>query len=438
MTHRTSLARLALGAAALVAAVPAALAQQRPAARPLGAALATSEPFGALSAVRPLPGGRVLVNDPAGRRVLLLDSSLKLLKVVADSTPSTATAYGSRPGGLLAYRGDSTLFVDPASLSMLVIDPSGTIARVMAAPRPGDVSFLAGGPLGNPGFDARGRLIYRTLTRNVRGLAGTEPGQQPAQPDTTPLVRFDLASRMLDTAAFIRIPPLRMNVVQNERGVSMTSVVNPLPVVDDWAVLPDGSVAILRGREYRLDVLGPDGKLASGEKIAFDWQRLTDEDKARIVDSTRKVMEASRAAGTGGMVITGGGPAGGGGGMEVTTMRVVMGGPGGPGGAAPLSGAAPTPPPLTFVEPGELPDYRPAFGGGSMRADTEGRVWVRTIPTKPLAGGPEYDVIDRGGKLVERVAVPRGTTIVGFGDGGIVYLGVRDASGTRLVRARVK
>ena len=51
--------------------------------------------------------------------------------------------------------GDSTLFIDPASLSMLLIDPNGKIVRVMSAPRAGDVGFLVGGPFGNPGFDRR-------------------------------------------------------------------------------------------------------------------------------------------------------------------------------------------------------------------------------------------------------------------------------------------
>jgi len=442
MTASSLASRFALGASAALLTVAPLPAQQRPPARQLGAVLATSEPFAALSAVRQLPGGRVLVNDPAGRRVLLLDTALKQLKVVADSTPSTATAYGPRPGGLLAYRGDSTLFVDPASLSMLVIDPAGTIARVMAAPRPNDVGFLVGGPLGNAGFDARGRLVYRTLTRNFgRGMPGQD-GPLPVQPDSTPLVRFDLASRAMDTAAFIRIPPMRMNIVRGDGGQvrSMTSVINPMSVVDDWAVLPDGSLAILRGREYRLDVLGADGKLAVGEKVAFDWQRLTDDDKTRIVDSSRKAMEALRASG-GGMVLNGGGPAAGGdggAGRMVETMRMDGAAGGQPAvvtGGSPLTGASL--PPLTFVEPSELPDYRPAFSGGAMRADAEGRVWVRTNPTKPLAGGPEYDVLDRAGKLVERVAIPRGTTILGFGP-GVVYLGVRDTSGTRLVRARVR
>jgi hypothetical protein len=91
-----------------------------------------------------------------------------------------------------------------------------------------------------------------------------------------------------------------------------------------------------------------------------------------------------------------------------------------------------------FVPPNDLPDYLPAFASGAMRADTHGRLWVRTIPTKQLAAGPEYDVIDRSGALIERVAIPTGTTIIGFGTGDIVYLGARDAAGTHLVRARAR
>jgi hypothetical protein len=93
--------------------------------------------------------------------------------------------------------------------------------------------------------------------------------------------------------------------------------------------------------------------------------------------------------------------------------------------------------PLAFVSPSELPDYRPAFSNGSVRADADGKLWVRIMSPKP-ASGPEYDVIDRTGKLVDRVVLPAGTTIVGFGAGGIVYLGVRDASGVHVVRAREK
>ena len=65
------------------------------------------------------------MNDILKRRVLLFDSTFTTFTVVADSTSSTANAYGSRNGGLLPYRGDSALFVDPSSMSMLVINPDG-------------------------------------------------------------------------------------------------------------------------------------------------------------------------------------------------------------------------------------------------------------------------------------------------------------------------
>ncbi|HXL85907.1 MAG TPA: hypothetical protein VN927_01790, partial [Gemmatimonadaceae bacterium] len=110
-------------------------AQGLPPIRQLGPVTAVGkDSLGAVTTVRQLPEGRVLVNDIVGRRVVMFDSSLSSLAVIADTTSATASAYGVRPGGLIAYRGDSTLFVDPASLSMLLIDPKGKIARVMSAP----------------------------------------------------------------------------------------------------------------------------------------------------------------------------------------------------------------------------------------------------------------------------------------------------------------
>src|SRR5215210_8759986 len=75
--------------------------QSRPPLRRLGAAVATSDALGAVAAVQPLPGGRLLVNDQAKRQILLLDSSLKVLRIVADTTPATKNAYASSAGGLL-------------------------------------------------------------------------------------------------------------------------------------------------------------------------------------------------------------------------------------------------------------------------------------------------------------------------------------------------
>jgi hypothetical protein len=225
-------------------------------------------------------------------------------------------------------------------------------------------------------------------------------------------------------------------------------MINPIPEVDDWAILPDGTIAILR-KDYHIDFVDAEGKRTSAPKIPFEWQRLTDSMKVAIIDSSRAAFERMRA----------GGPAGAPGGAPVM-IGIGPGGPppgGAPGGGAPMivirerggenappprgGGAAADrpagPPPMVFVAPNELPDYRPAFSNGSVRADAEGKLWVRIIPPKPSTG-PEYDVIDRSGKLVDRVVLPVGTTIAGFGAGGVVYLGVRDAAGVHVVRAREK
>jgi len=453
--HTSTVTCRAFGVLLLGASIaPSVLAQQasRPPLRPLGPALATSEPMGAVAAVQALPGGRLLVNDPLKRQVVLLDSMLKPISVVADTTPATKNAYGARNGGLLPFRGDSALFVDPNSLSMLVIDPAGKIARIMAAPRANDVFFLLGGPMGNPGFDGKGRLVYRSTGFGPRP-APSAPGQPftpPALPDSVPIVRYDLGTRKLDTAAFVKVYAPKFNVVQTENGgMRMSTFINPIPEVDDWAILPDGTIAIVR-KDYHVEFVDAEGRRTSGPKIPFEWQRLTDSAKVAIIDSSKAAFERMRAGGPGGpgggpMIIAQVGPGGGpppgagvgaGGATVIVRERVGDGAAppprGGPSGTAPSG-----PPPLAFVSPNELPDYRPAFSNGSVRADAEGKLWVRIMSPKP-ASGPEYDVIDRTGKLVDRVVIPAGTTIAGFGAGGVVYLGVRDAAGVHVVRAREK
>src|SRR5438477_5355635 len=196
--------KLSLVFSAFVVAAPLCLAQSLPPIRQLGPVTAVSkDSLGAVSAVRHLPDGRILVNDIIGRRVVMFDSSLSTVTVVADTTSATANAYGVRPGGLIAYRGDSTLFVDPASLSMLLIDPNGKITRVMSAPRAQDVGFLVGGPFGSPGFDPSGRLVYRAPP-NFAAFGRLAPGAIPTPPDSAALVRFDMTTRKVDTATFFK------------------------------------------------------------------------------------------------------------------------------------------------------------------------------------------------------------------------------------------
>jgi hypothetical protein len=91
------------------------------------------------------------------------------------------------------------------------------------------------------------------------------------------------------------------------------------------------------------------------------------------------------------------------------------------------------------VSPSELPDYRPVFGTGAARADMDGNLWVRTSATRAssVAAGPIYDVINRKGEVVDRVQVPAGRSIIGFGKGGVVFMTARDERGTWVERTKI-
>ena len=92
-------------------------------------------------------------------------------------------------------------------------------------------------------------------------------------------------------------------------------------------------------------------------------------------------------------------------------------------------------PALPTVVAADLPDYMPPFANASARPDADANLWVRTTTPGSAPGNVVYDVINNKGELTDRVDVPRGMSIVGFGRGGVVYLTLRGPDGLRLVRA---
>ncbi len=461
----------------------------------------STERLGSITGVRELPDGRVLVNDGARRRLLVMDTAMSVVGVVLDSLAEVSNTYGTRAGVLIPFRGDTTLFVDPVSYAIVVLDPAARIARVRSVWRVQDVPWLTnpGGSYGWPGVDARGRVVYRIPAQAERPRAAPPSGVPyfPPEPDSAFVVAVDLDTRMLDTLGTMRIPKSVSTVRRTGEGrFTVDQVINPLPGTDEWAVLPDGAVAFVRGRDYRIDYLNPDGGWTSSPKLPFEWQRLTDEDKQRLVDSVKTAQERTTAAVyvssmirwanqyrrpyppgftiPAGFVVPPGFsrgwtlppglafPAGyiyacepG----EEARVTPVPGAaaafPGTPPGGAPpgmpscipapvtLGGGATPPPPamrqVRVVPASELPDYRPPFAaGGTVRADADGNLWIRTLPARPVPGGPVYDVVSRQGEMVSRMQLPPGYTLVGFGRGKVVYLSMRDASGIHLARVRLR
>ncbi len=449
MSARALISNLATLVATLVAPCRA---QQPPPVRPLGPITSVSRnTLASVTAAVEVAGGRVFVNDIVARRLLLYDATLDSAVVVADSSGETSNAYGSLPATLLAYRGDSALFVTPGALSMEVLSPDGAVARVMAMPpSSGGIPALIGNIFGTPGFDARGRLLYFSAVRMA--FRSTSPGAELPRlepPDSALIVRFDFAARALDTAAVIRIPKTSMTVSRDDQGrfrVSMKAY--PPRTVDDWAVTSDGALAVVRGQDYHVDWLNPDGTWTPTPRMPYEWEHLNDEQKTALLDSTAKAMQElmdsmparmqrTGGAAAGGVAVTGeaGRPgAGGAGGTMIFTARPGPGGPGGSGG--PPTQVSMRVPTVTRADLADVPDYRPPFGQAAVRADRDGNLWIRT--NKQVDGRPVYDVVNRRGEITDRVQLPPFRTIAGFGP-GLVYMGVQDSTGvTHLERARIR
>jgi hypothetical protein len=408
----------------------------------------TTIPLRTVIGLRQLAGGKVLVNDPVARRLVLFDSTLTTLTVLRDSAPGTAESYGARSAIVVPYLADSVLFVDMASQTIVVIDPSGTFRRVMAPPNPRDLTFLS---RPGAGVDAKGRLIYQG-SQPARPAppvpAGAPQVSQP--PDSAPILRADFETRTVDTVGHIKISAGAKRVRSTDAGgrIHTTMYANPIQSVDDWALLPDGAVALIRGHDYHIDWIGADGSQSSSPKLPFDWRRLTDADKQALIDSVKaqqlvrdSISAAARAAAVANPGRAGEGRGGDGRGGEV---RVGVGRTGGGDlvrvlSEVDVSGAGGSTVETVFVPLSEIVDYYPPIRSGAVRADLDGNIWI--LPTTTLQsknGELVYDVVNRKGELYERVRLPEGRSLAGFGRGGVVYLQRRDpVTGYFVERTRV-
>ena len=96
-------------------------------------------------------------------------------------------------------------------------------------------------------------------------------------------------------------------------------------------------------------------------------------------------------------------------------------------------------PTIEFVPLKEIADYYPAIRSGAARADLDGNLWILpTTSAQSKAGELVYDVVNSKGELFQRVRLPVGRSIAGFGRQGVVYLMHRDtAKGWFLERTKI-
>lgn len=372
--------------------------------------------------IRVLSDGRVLHNDAAKHRLLLLDTTLKHYEIIADTAGQARKAFGAGQGGLLPYVGDSTIWIDTPSQALVVVDGIGHMGHIMAPLKSIDmVRFFSGSAYGAPGFDVKGRLYYRAELPS--GLPPIDfsverPDSVAFLPDSAPIIRADFDTRRMDTVAMMRIPARKMILRRSASGPrGFFTVFNPVPTTDEWAYLPDGTVAVVRGQDYHVDWFLPDGTRQSTPKMPFDWRRIADDDKRHLVDSMKTVFDSAYTR------------------MlkqvdSINAERKKQNLPNvGVGGR------------VLVVEPNEIPDYFPPVRQASqIRVDRDGNLWV--IPSTSLAAttgaGNVFDVINRNGEIIERVQLPPGRNLHGFGPNGMIYMSVPPQAGwTRLERGRI-
>jgi hypothetical protein len=358
--------------------------------RQLGRITAIShDTLGPRIVTRALSDGRVLIGvfafgtppDNGRRRVKLFDSTLQSYKLIFDST--------SMPQ-LIRYFGDTTLALNPASRTLIVLDGEGNTVRTMAIPKQQDFPGLVGF-IRTPAIDPKGRLVYQgSLPRPP--AASPMLQAVPYLPDSAPIVRGDFDTRTVDTIAMIKIvKPGMLEVKEAGGSLSMRIFLDPTSTSDEWAMLPDGTIAIVREHDYHVDWIAPDGARTSSPKMPFDWKRVTDDRKQAIIDSLKATVDSLRNQ----------------------NPPVTIPGPDGP---VRLS--------LDFqpIPAEKIPDFEAPIGPGSVRVDLDGNLWIVPRTTLAARGGLLYDVVNRKGEIFERVQFPAGVALVGFGPGGVVYL----------------
>jgi len=280
---------------------------------------------------------------------------------------------------------------------------------------PQDLLFLgipAG--FGRPGFDPKGRLVYRSqLPPNLRPAPTPSGGQAvkltPINADSAPIVRADLDTRRIDTVAWMRTPSqgrMAMEMKENLAGgppnITMHMQLNPFNMADEWSILSDGTIAIVRVHDYHIDWVDPDGSARSTPKMPIDWRHYTDAERTQRVDSIRRIADE-----------------------QIKRQIASQVGANGPKITFDLA----------IVPDSEFPQFWPPIQPGSVLADLDAHLWILPTTSVNAANGFTYDVVDRKGDVVERVQLPKNRVLVGFGPHNVVYLTKADGKSTYLERA---
>lgn len=159
---------------------------------------------------------------------------------------------------------------------------------------------------------------------------------------------------------------------------------NPFAARDEWAVAPDGRIALVHASDYRVEWITPNGQRVAG--------RATPYSKTKVTNAHKKWwQETQRRRATGIMVTNNNGR------MSAST--------------APPSAMPPE-------ERSDWPEYLPPFLANAAQVAPNGQLWVQQAAASDDTA-PTYDIFDGSGKLTGRVVLPKRSRVVGFGSASV-------------------
>lgn len=335
-----------------------------------------TEPFTSLGGIRELKDGRVLTIDRRDKVVQIVDFKAKTVKQVGRE--GSGPKEYALPLALLALPGDTSLVFDPLNSRSLLILPNGEpgdfVSNAPAGRGPGGGMMISATP---PRFaDARGRIY-------TAGGAFRMGPDGPVSADSLAIVRLDRKTSKTDTVGYVRAPKNNVQTSGSNGQMSFrVGTAAPFTPRDDWFVLPDGRVGIVRSPEYRID--WADSK-TPGTAIPYEKIKVTEAHKKQWRDGRR----------------------------NQTGIAITMNNGQRSATSVPAASAVP--------EPSEWPDVLPpilAETGETVFTAPNGQVWI----SRAREGNdrtPNYDVLDAAGKVAFRVELPERTRLIGFGTGTV-------------------
>ena len=157
----------------------------------------------------------------------------------------------------------------------------------------------------------------------------------------------------------------------------------PFSAIDQWALSPDGRIAVVDADDYSFTWVKADGGRSRGVPIPYSPMRVTEAHKA-----------AWREAQQGGVTMVGDDDKG--------TVSIV------------------TNARRKVQEPGAWPEFMPPFLEGALRFAPDGQLWIKR--TGPADAPPLYDVVSDANGLTMRVVLAMKSRVVGFGANGAIYV----------------